>query len=113
MRMKEQGTVEAVLEVLEVEVDAAAKVVAVEAVVLGDSIIHHIVEGDTVLTYRQPEIGGWELETETGWVEDKSWVTQAKGTKLTEGYIALQGESHPVHFRKIELLDLSDEYDLP
>jgi len=87
--------------------------VAVEAVVLGDSIIHHIVEGDTVLTYRQPEIGGWELETETGWVEDKSWVTQAKGTKLTEGYIALQGESHPVHFRKIELLDLSDEYDLP
>ena len=86
------------------------KWVSVEAVVLGDSIIHHIVEGDTVLTYRQPEVGGWEMDNETGWVSDKTWVIQAKGTKLKEGYIALQGESHPVQFKNIELLDLSDEY---
>lgn len=85
--------------------------VSVEVVVLGDSIVHHIVEGDTVLTYRQPEIGGWELASETGWVEDKTWVTQAKGTKLSDGYIALQGESHPVHFRNIELMDLSGDYE--
>ncbi len=29
------------------------------------------------------------------------------GTLLTEGYIAIQGESHPTEFRKIELLNLS------
>ncbi len=84
--------------------------VSVEAVVLGDSIVHHIVEGDTVLTYRHPQIGGWELEDETGWVEDKTWVTEMNGTPLKEGYIALQAESHPVEFRKIEILDLSEEY---
>ncbi len=84
--------------------------VSVEAVVLGDSIIHHIVEGDTVLTYTQPQIGGWEQEDEIGWVEDKTWVTENKGMPLKEGYIALQAESHPVEFRKVELMDLSEEY---
>jgi hypothetical protein len=29
------------------------------------------------------------------------------GTVLTEGYIALQSESQPVEFRKVELLNLS------
>jgi len=29
---------------------------------------------------------------------------------LNSGYIALQAESHPVEFRKVELLDLSGEY---
>ena len=28
------------------------------------------------------------------------------GASLTEGYIALQGESHPTEFRKIELFNL-------
>ncbi|MDH5609662.1 MAG: DUF1080 domain-containing protein, partial [Cyclobacteriaceae bacterium] len=81
--------------------------VSVEAIVLGDSVIHYLVEGDTVLTYNQPQIGGWELDEETGWVADKTWVKQMQGTLLKEGYIALQAESHPVQFRKVELLDLS------
>ena len=29
------------------------------------------------------------------------------GTLLTEGYIALQAESHPIEFRKVELLNLA------
>ena len=29
------------------------------------------------------------------------------GTPLGEGYIALQGESHPTEFRKVEILNLS------
>jgi hypothetical protein len=33
-----------------------------------------------------------------------------KGTPLKEGYIALQAESHPVEFRKVEILDLSEDY---
>ncbi len=31
----------------------------------------------------------------------------ADGTPVTSGYIALQAESHPYEFRKVELLDLS------
>ena len=73
--------------------------VKVEIVVYGDSIIHHIVEGDTVLTYSKPRIGP-EMKPENYPVAD--------GTPLTEGYFALQAESHNVEFRKIELLDLSD-----
>ena len=84
--------------------------VSVEAVVLGDSIIHHIVEGDTVLTYTNPRVGGWELEEETGWVDDKTWVTDNEGIPLKEGYIALQAEGHTVHFRNVEILDLVDQY---
>jgi hypothetical protein len=84
--------------------------VSIEAVVLGDSIVHHIVEGDTVLTYTKPQIGGWEQEDETQWVEDKTWYIENLGKPLKEGYIALQAEGHPVWFRNIKLLDLSHQY---
>lgn len=68
-----------------------------ELVVYGDSLIHHIVEGDTVLTYSKPQIGG----------ELPEGFPLAEGTPLKSGYIALQAESHPYEFRKVELLDLS------
>ena len=42
------------------------------AVVLGDSIIHHIIEGDTLLTYTKPQIGGWEQENKTGWLRGQN-----------------------------------------
>ena len=32
--------------------------VTAEAIVLGDSVIHQIINGDTVLTYEHPQIGG-------------------------------------------------------
>jgi hypothetical protein len=68
-----------------------------ELVVYGDSIIHHIVNGDTVLTFEKPQIGGGN-KPEDYPVPD--------GTPLSSGYIALQAESHPFDFRKVELLDL-------
>ncbi|HER08363.1 MAG TPA: DUF1080 domain-containing protein [Bacteroides sp.] len=68
-----------------------------ELVVYGDSLIHHIVEGDTVLTYSKPRIGG----------ELPEGFPLPEGTPVTSGYIALQAESHPFEFRKVELLDLS------
>jgi hypothetical protein len=74
--------------------------VTFELVVLGHEIIHHIVNGDTVLTYSKPQIGG-ELPDGFPLIE---------GTLLESGYIALQAESHPFDFRKVELLDLSDQY---
>jgi hypothetical protein len=72
--------------------------VTFELVVYGDSIIHHIVNGDTVLTYSKPQIGGTDLP---------EGFPLPQGTPLTSGYIALQAESHPFDFRKVELLDLS------
>jgi hypothetical protein len=64
--------------------------VTVELHVFGDSIVHHIIENDTVMTYH-----GLQLDN---------------GEPLTRGYIALQAESHPTEFRKIEILDLSNKY---
>lgn len=84
--------------------------VHVEAVVLGDSVVHHIVEGDTVLTYYKPQIGGWEKDEETGWIADKTWVKKMKGSLLKKGFIALQAEGHPVWFKNIRIMDLSDQY---
>lgn len=74
--------------------------VRVEAVVLGDSIIKHIVNGDTVLTYSKPVMGGGSADgTRPGVLQE--------GKPITEGYIALQAETAPIDFRKVELLDLS------
>jgi 3-keto-disaccharide hydrolase len=74
--------------------------VRVEVHVLGDSSIKHIVDGKTVLTYEKPQIGG-------GAVNNFNPAVKQDGTPLTEGYIALQAESHPVEFRKVELLNLA------
>ena len=70
--------------------------VTAELVVYADSIIHHIVDGDTVMTYSKPQVGG----------DLPEGFTLPQGTPLKEGYIALQSESHPVEFRKVEILKL-------
>lgn len=75
--------------------------VRAEVLVLGDSVVKHIVQGDTVLVYGKPQYDG----------RDK-WVKQAGlqgGVLISEGTISLQSESHPVEFRKVELFNL-DKY---
>ena len=72
--------------------------VTAELIVYGDSLVHHLVNGDTVLTYTKPQIGGDKPEG----------FPLPDGTPLTGGYIALQAESHPVEFRKVELLVLGN-----
>jgi hypothetical protein len=84
--------------------------VSMAVVVLGDSIVKHIVEGDTVLIYEKPQIGGGFVGESHNWtqaniIDSAFWISKA-GNPLKEGYIALQAESHPVDFRKIELLNL-------
>lgn len=74
--------------------------VQAEVLVLGDSIIKHIVEGDTVLTYTKPQIGG-------GSANPTDPAVKVDGQPLTGGYITLQSESHPIDFRKVELLNLA------
>lgn len=73
--------------------------VRAEVLVLGDSLIRHMAEGDTVLSYTKPQIGG-------GNVIHYDPAVKVDGKLLTEGYIALQSESHPVEFRKVELFNL-------
>jgi hypothetical protein len=74
--------------------------VTLHVLVLGDSVIEHIMEGKTVLRYEKPQIGG-------GNVANFDPAVKKDGMLLEEGYISLQSESHPVEFKKVELLDLS------
>ena len=73
--------------------------VRVEVKVLGDEKIEHIIDGEVVLSYEKPQIGG-------GSVSKHDPAVKQDGKLLTGGSISLQSESHPVDFRKVELLDL-------
>ncbi|UFH54033.1 DUF1080 domain-containing protein [Spirosoma sp. KNUC1025] len=86
--------------------------VMAEAIVLGDSIVHHIIEGDTVLTYEHPQVGGGFVSKDNDWESGRfsagsanHWKSLAN-TPLGQGYIALQAESHAIDFKDIEVLDL-------
>ena len=72
--------------------------VRAEVLVLRDSIVRHIVEGDTVLIYEKPQYDGNDK-----WVKQQGFTA---GTLISEGTISLQSESHPVEFRKVELFNL-------
>jgi len=74
--------------------------VRVEIEVRGSEHIRHTVDGKTVIEYDLPQIGG-------DGVANFDPSVKKDGTLLNGGYIAIQGESHPTDFRKIELLNLS------
>lgn len=65
--------------------------VRVEVLVLGDSVIRHFVNGEEVLYYESPQTDDGQL--------------------LSQGTISLQGESHPIDFRKVEIVDFSPYKD--
>ena len=73
--------------------------VQAEVYVLGDSLVQHMINGQPVLSYQKPQIGG-------GNVGGQEVVFGTKGQLLTDGYISLQSESHPVEFKNIEILNL-------
>ncbi|NNM31644.1 MAG: DUF1080 domain-containing protein [Gemmatimonadetes bacterium] len=75
--------------------------VVVELEVLSDSIIRHYVDGELVLEYTNPVVGGGE-------VHGFDPAAKTDGAPLRSGYIAIQSESHPIEFRRIELLPLGD-----
>lgn len=75
--------------------------VRVEAIVRAGSQITHIVNGDTVLRYTTPRIGG-------GNVNGHDPAHKVDGRALSSGYIALQSEGHPVQFRRVEVRVLND-----
>ena len=71
----------------------------IELIVIGGAHITHIVNGENVLEYSLPQIGG-------GVVANFDPKAKPDGELLSGGYLALQSESHPIDVRKIELLDL-------
>ena len=74
----------------------------VEAVVKGNEVIHHIFNGDTVLTYYQPQLDDRDYTFE------KLIDLNGGDIMLYKGTISLQSEGHPIDFRKVELLPLDD-----
>jgi hypothetical protein len=73
--------------------------VQLELIVIGGAHITHIVNGEKVLEYSLPQIGG-------GVVANYDPKVKRDGELVSGGYIALQSESHPLDVRKIELLNL-------
>jgi hypothetical protein len=73
--------------------------VRAEIEVHGGGQVVHRVNGETVLRYEQPQIGG-------GAVANHDPAAKKDGQVLTSGTLSLQAESHPVEFRKVELLNL-------
>ena len=73
--------------------------VRVEVLIHGDELVRHMVDGATVLEYSKPQIGG-------GNVSPVDPAVKVDGTPLTGGFIALQAETAPIDFRKVELLNL-------
>ena len=74
--------------------------VRAEFEVHGSGTITHYVNGKQVLEYELPQFGG-------GVVDNFDTTTKIDGQLLESGYISLQSESHPIDFRKVELLNLA------
>ena len=75
-----------------------------ELIVLADSIVTHIINGDTVLQYSKPQIGG-------GVANRYDPKIKVDGTLLKSGFIALQSEGKEIDFKNIQLMALSKKFN--
>ena len=76
--------------------------VTVEIEVRGHEVIRHLAEGENVLEYQKPVLDGTDPNA-------AKIIEKADGKiELSGGTISLQSESHPVEFRKVEILELKD-----
>ena len=75
--------------------------VTMDILVREDKEIAHIINGDTIIRYQNPTIGGTMVA---------NFLLEAKpdGQPLKSGYIALQSESHPIQFRKVMIKELEN-----
>ena len=69
--------------------------VNLEIEVRNDSLISHYINGEKVLEYDHPIIGG-----------EYNSLIELEGKELKQGYISLQSESHPIEFKNIMILQL-------
>ena len=75
--------------------------VTAEVEVQGDSIVKHILEGKVVMEYSKPQLDPRDPSFQKLLPPDKNII-------LKKGSISLQSESHPIDFRKVELLNLGE-----
>jgi hypothetical protein len=73
--------------------------VKADLIVLKDSLVTHLINGDTVLQYTRPQMGGGVANN----YDQSLWQ---EGKPLTEGYIALQSEGQGIEFREIKIKKL-------
>jgi hypothetical protein len=76
--------------------------VTIEVEAHGDGAIKHYVNGELVLEYEKPQYDPKD--------SDAKKLIAANGGELLlkEGTISLQSESHPIEFRKVEILPLEE-----
>ena len=78
--------------------------VTAEFEVLGSTSIKHWINGELVLSYQ-------DIRLDTNDDDAKKLVSGGGVTELSEGYIALQSESHPIEFRNIAVKVLESQKD--
>ena len=74
--------------------------VTVEVEAHGNGLIKHSVDGETVLEYEKPQLDERD--------PDGRKLIKNGDKMLTGGTISLQSESHPIEFRKVEILPLKE-----
>jgi hypothetical protein len=76
--------------------------VTVEVEVHGNGAIKHIIDGKSVIEYEKPQL-------DVADADGRALIKERNGDKMLQGgTISLQSESHPIEFRKVELLPLKE-----
>jgi len=75
--------------------------VTAEVEVHGSKLVKHILEGETVLEYTEPQLD--DRDEHAAMLADKQG-----GNLLDKGTISLQSESHPCDFKSVELMILDE-----
>jgi len=73
--------------------------VTAEIEVRSGEVIRHLLDGEVVLEYQQPQLDERD--------EDARKLADGGPLLLKGGSISLQSESHPIDFRKVEIMVLS------
>jgi hypothetical protein len=76
--------------------------VTAEVEVCGSKSITHWLDGKVVLAYTNPQLDEKDAHA-------RALAAERGTTSIERGTISLQSESHPVEFRRVELLELSPE----
>ncbi|MEW4488542.1 DUF1080 domain-containing protein [Thalassoglobus sp. JC818] len=76
--------------------------VTAEIEVRGNEVIRHILDGEVVLEYQKPQLDNRDEHAQ-------ELAEKNGGLMLDGGSISLQSESHPIQFRKVEIMVLDEE----
>jgi hypothetical protein len=75
--------------------------VTAEVEVHGNGTVKHVINGQTVIEYEKPQLDPDDAQ-------GRKMIQDGQDKMLGEGYIALQAESHPIEFRKVEIMVLEE-----